>query len=63
MRSYRSAVRARARYRQLREVTLAAVVYNVEQAVKQGIILPSADSIKPLNTNHVHRYSIAETTN
>ncbi len=34
-RSYGSAVRARAWYRQFREITLVAAVYNVEQAVKQ----------------------------
>ena len=34
-RSYGSAVRARVWYRQFREITLAAAVYNVEQAVKQ----------------------------
>ena len=34
-RSDGSAVRARAWYRQFREITLAAAVYNVEQAVKQ----------------------------
>ncbi|MWV38845.1 IS5 family transposase [Natrialba sp. INN-245] len=34
-RSYGSAVRARAWFRQFREITLAAAVYNVEQAVKQ----------------------------
>ncbi|MFD2373088.1 IS5 family transposase [Haloarchaeobius iranensis] len=34
-RSYGSAVRARAWYRQFREIVLAAAVYNVEQAVKQ----------------------------
>ena len=33
-RSYGSAVRARVWYRQFREITLAAAVYNVEQAVK-----------------------------
>jgi IS5 family transposase len=34
-RSDGSAVRARAWFRQFREVTLAAAVYNVEQAVKR----------------------------
>jgi IS5 family transposase len=34
-RSYGSAVRARVWYRQFREITLAAAIYNVEQAVKQ----------------------------
>ena len=34
-RSYGSAVRARAWYRQFREVSLTATVYNIEQALKQ----------------------------
>ena len=34
-RSYGSAVRARAWYRQFREITLAAAVYNVERTLKQ----------------------------
>ncbi len=34
-RSYGSAVRACAWYRQFREITLAAAVYNVERALKQ----------------------------
>lgn len=34
-RSLGSAVRARAWYRQFREIALAAAVYNVEQAIKQ----------------------------
>jgi hypothetical protein len=33
-RSYGSAIRARAWYRQFREISLTAAVYNVEQAVK-----------------------------
>lgn len=47
-RSNDSAVRAW--YRQFREITLAAAVYNVEQAVKQWIPLPSADSVEPIQT-------------
>jgi IS5 family transposase len=34
-RSYGSVVRPRAWYRQFREITLAAAVYNVERALKQ----------------------------
>jgi IS5 family transposase len=44
-RSSSSTLRARAWYRQFREIALAAAVYNVERAVKQYIPTPSPDSL------------------
>ena len=42
-RSLGSALRARSWYREFREVTLMCVVYNIKQAAKQQIPLPSSD--------------------